>query len=415
MRGGRRTIGSLLAAAAAALVAAAPAAAVPDCTGGLLEKRVLISGKGLMESVIVDDRGRLFYSDGGLKAILRVDRPGAEPRVLTDGIEAPGGMAFDGAGKLLVGYGDSVQNGSTGLLMPRAGIYRVDPDTGARTTYATNTQMSNGMVRAVDGTVFVSSDLSPRGIDRVSPTGGVQIGWAAVNSANGLAIDRSGRYLFAAQTFQPAAIARVEISNPATIETFAAAGPGDMQGGPDGMDIDAQDRLYVAVNLAGELWRVGTDRSICALGRGLGMASAVALGRGAQGFAAGNLYVVNFGGVLTELRGAGPGAAAPPAAPAALDRVVPRIRSLYWQRVPRRITFTLSEPAEIVMTIQRRVGRRLVTLRTVRFWARRAGLQRVVPRLRGRALTRDRYRITVRAADRAGNRSGLRAIRFGVL
>ena len=44
-----------------------------------------------------------------------------------------------------------------------------------------------------------------------------------------------------------------------------------------------------------------SDGTICALARGLKFPSAVALGRGAAGFSAGNLYAVTFSGDIVAL------------------------------------------------------------------------------------------------------------------
>jgi hypothetical protein len=67
------------------------------------------------------------------------------------------------------------------------------------------------------------------------------------------------------------------------------------------MTRDDRDRLFVAVNLAGEVWRVDPDRTACRLASGIGNASALNWGGGAPGFPAENLYVVGFSGVLVEL------------------------------------------------------------------------------------------------------------------
>jgi sugar lactone lactonase YvrE len=371
------------------------ASAAPDCAAGQPPPRALITGKGTLESVIVDDGGRLFYTDVTAKALMRVDRPGADPVKVAGDIDSPGGLAFDGSGKLLVGYGDAFENGGQGNIQGQAGLLRIDPNTGAKTTYATGTQMSNGVVRAADGTVFASSDAGVNGIDRVSPSGQVQRAWAQVVSANGLAIDSTGRFLYAAQTFQPAAIARVEIAHPANVETYARPGPEDISAGPDGMTIDDRDRLFVAANGGGQIWRVNTDRSICALARGLLLPSAVAFGHGSTGFSARNLYAVTFSGQVIEIAGAGK--AAGPA-----DAVRPVISAVSVSRRNRTLRFRLSEPADVHVTVAHRGAR----ARAARTLHGRAG--RNAMRLRGLCTRRARrcaYRVRLRATDPAGNRS----------
>jgi sugar lactone lactonase YvrE len=302
--GSRRIAGWALGALAALATLAAPAAhAVPDCPDRPTA-RSLLAGQGVLESVIVDERGRLFYSDTTRKAFLRIDAPGAEPVVLAADVEQPGGLAFAPDGALIAGQGNGFVNGALGNASPRAALLRIDPDTGERSTYATGVSMGNGLAAAPDGTIFASDDAG-LDLDRIPPGGGVaERGWARVVSANGLAVDDAGEYLYAAQTFQPAAIQRVEIANPANVETFARPGPDDVAAGLDGMTRGDDGRLYVAANGAGEVWRVATDGALCALARGLRFPSAVAVGRGDAGFADGNVYAVTFAGDLVELRGA---------------------------------------------------------------------------------------------------------------
>lgn len=91
--------------------------------------------------------------------------------------------------------------------------------------------MANGLVRAAGGTVFASSDVGV-GIDRIAPDGTAPLRWASVISANGPAIDRAGRYHSAAQTFQPAAVARIDLTDPSKVETFATPSPDGIVSGP---------------------------------------------------------------------------------------------------------------------------------------------------------------------------------------
>ena len=266
--------------------------------------RVLHTGLGVLESAIVDPQGRLFFTsqtwDGLFGAVLRMDHPDAQPVELAGGIISPGGLAFDDRGMLIVGFGDGPPQGLIGNVAGLAGLLLVDPDSGDRETWITGLGMANGVARAADGTVFASNDLGTH-IDRVDPHGNVQRRWAKVPSANGLAIDPGGRYLYAAQTFVAAAIKRVEIANPANVTTHAHPGRLARAAALDGLAIDHTGRLYVAANSAGQIWRVAADGTIEALARGLKFPSAVAIGQGPHGFHEGNLYAVTFHGDIVEL------------------------------------------------------------------------------------------------------------------
>ena len=291
-----------LAAAVAGLAAlAAPAAAAPPCAGSAPQVNTLLESQGVLESVIVSDDGRLFFTAND--ALMRLDRPGGEPRLLTPVIE-PGGLAFDRDGSLIVGFGNSIANGTIGDTDPQAGLLRVDPDTGASEVYATGLSMANGVTSAPDGSFYASNDFGAN-VDRVR-NGQTEHGFAKVQSGNGIVVDSSGRYLYVAQTLVDAAIQRVEIAAPQNVTPYVVAEPADRAAGLDGMAIDARDRLFVAANLGGQIWRVaGSPPAICVLLDGLAPfpdgPSAVATGSNRGPFPAENLYAVSFNGLLLEL------------------------------------------------------------------------------------------------------------------
>jgi sugar lactone lactonase YvrE len=158
--------------------------------------------------------------------------------------------------------------------------------------------MSNGITRGRDGAYYASNDFG-NGIDRFF-AGQVTDNWSPVETPNGLVIDSTGRYLYAAQTFKPASIAQIDLATGAST-TYADAAPADIAGGPDGLTRDSHDRLYVAANGAGEVWRVNRDRTICALARGYPTVSSLTFGGGKRGFASRNLYAVTFTGLVVEL------------------------------------------------------------------------------------------------------------------
>jgi sugar lactone lactonase YvrE len=270
--------------------------AVRPC-GSLSRWRVLRSGCGLLESVIVHD-GRLFFTSQTRCALLRLDAPDAEPVPVAAGVPAPGGLAVAGDGRLILGFGDSPRGGITGNWSPRAGLLLVEPDGGDVQPWVRGLGMANGVARAPDGTVFASNDFGTH-LDRVAPDGTVEPRWARVPSANGLAVDAAGRYVYAAQTFTRAAIRRVEIARPDNVTAHARPPLAAAVSLLDGLDIDDAGRLYVACNGAGQIWRVDPDGRICAIARGLGSPSAVAVGSSGTAFP--ELYAVTFGGDVIEI------------------------------------------------------------------------------------------------------------------
>ena len=85
--------------AAAPAVATAAVAACPDARA----PRVLYREQGQLESVLVDRRGRLLFTDRTRHALLVVARRGARPRVLARGIADPGGLAEDARSRIARG------------------------------------------------------------------------------------------------------------------------------------------------------------------------------------------------------------------------------------------------------------------------------------------------------------------------
>lgn len=308
----RRTVALASSALALALLAPSAALAVPppDCAG-TSPTRVIFSGQGRLESVIADRFGRLYFTatdPTGAGKLMKAGSPTAPPRVLAEDLDAPGGMVFDD-GQLLVGRGNSIANGSQGDENPVAELLSVDLKTGVKRVFARGLGMANGVARSPDGTIFASNDFGSK-LDRIAGAlgrgtpGTVTHGFAEVETGNGMAVDRAGKFLYVNQTFTPtAAIQRVEIANPSRVKTFASV-PGEANVTLDGMTRDRANNLYVAALGRGQVWRVDTRGRICVVAGGLSAPSALAFGRGDKRFSGGNLYVVSFGGEVVEIPGA---------------------------------------------------------------------------------------------------------------
>jgi hypothetical protein len=146
--------------------------------------------------VIADGRGGLLYTDLTANALMELDRPGTTPRKVAT-VPRGGGLALLPDGKVIVGSGNGLADGLLGALVPRAKLLRVDLDSGRVDTFASGLPMANGLARGLDATIYASDDLTlASGIDRVVGSN-EQPRWAHVPSANGLAVDSTGRYLLA--------------------------------------------------------------------------------------------------------------------------------------------------------------------------------------------------------------------------
>lgn len=282
---------------------ASPALAAPNCAPSVPAATPLFSGGGILESVIVDNQGRLYFTDSTAGQLRRIDYPGGQAYTIASGLANPGGLALDGDGQhIFVGVGNGFAGGLLGNLIPQAKIMRLNTANGSYVQFATGLRMANGLARAADGTMYASSDVGTS-IDKISPTGVVTNNWANVLSGNGLVIDPGNKFLFVNQTFVPASITRIPLGNPGAAQTYMRAGLLDIAAGLDGLTMDPRGRLVAAANSGLSIWRVSSASSYCVIGRNLLLPSAVAYGRGNTGFSAGHLYAVTFTGGVFEIPG----------------------------------------------------------------------------------------------------------------
>lgn len=292
--------GVLLLSAGLARAAELTASGLPRCEG-VGSARTLLSGQGPLESIAFDRQGRLLYTNMLQSALVQLASPQGSPTVLAKGLSSPGGIAVADERHAYVGTGNSLN----GLLpqLGKAGISRVDLQTGAVTPVVKGLSMANGLVRAQDGTFYASDDLAAS-LDRVLPDGRVQRMWLKQNS-NGLALSVDQQTLYVNQMI-PARVVAVN-RNTGQTSLVADAPPARKWSWLDGLDIDAQGRLYVVSYWGGEVWRLEPDTGqMCLLVEGLLMPSAVAVGRAGQGFEATSVYIATHSGRVHEVRQAVP-------------------------------------------------------------------------------------------------------------
>lgn len=267
---------------------------MPECAGvGSL--RVVRDQLGTLESAAFDPSGRLLYTGVGKKALIRMDQPGATPVTVATGLSAPGGIAVVNAHEAYVGSGNSL-----GGLIPALGaatIMRVNLDTGEVKPHVKGLSMSNGLVRASDGSFYASDDFA-KSLDRVLPDGTVQRTWVKLNS-NGLALSKDEKTLYVNQ-FLPAKVYAVDVATGA-YKVHGEVPSERSLTGLDGLSIDDSGNLYIAAYFSGEVWRLAPDGQFCRLAKGLSLPSAPVVGRSGQGYAPTSLYVVSHSGHLYEV------------------------------------------------------------------------------------------------------------------
>lgn len=165
--------------------------------------------------------------------------------------------------------------------------------------------MPNGLAFLPSGDAVVSRSVgSATGITRipVADPSKPQFRWAALDESNGLAVDPTGTWLYADETFTAESeVFRIRIGDPKVIESVARLGAAGVPKGLDDMTIDGDGVLYITANGSGEVIRLDprNGRS-CVIARGLRNPSAVKFGNG-TGWPASQLYVSGFDGALQEL------------------------------------------------------------------------------------------------------------------
>jgi sugar lactone lactonase YvrE len=298
LRGVRTLVAAFALTAVFAAVPPAHGADEKSCTAWT--QKTLKSGLGSLENLEFDGTGGLLLSASGPQAIQRMT-PDGTVTTLIPAVNAPGGQRLIGR-TLYFNTGDSAQSGLAGT--PDGTIDRFDLDTGVRSTFATGLTMPNGLAVLPNGDFVVSRDIgSGTGITRVplNDPGHPQANWAQIDDQNGMAVDPTGTWLYAVQTFTAdSAVLKIRIADPSDKSVVASlAGPTPK--GLDDMTIDASGTLFVAANGTGEVLRLDPATGThCLIATGLQNPSSLKFGSG-PGWSEKNLYVTSFDGTVREL------------------------------------------------------------------------------------------------------------------
>ena len=312
-----------------AIALLATVAALPSPAGAATDfcapwqQKTLKSGLGSLENLEFDGSGGMLLSASSPGAIERLT-PDGTVTTLVPGVNAPGGQRVVGR-TLYFNTGDAAQSGLAGT--PDGTLDRFDLDTHVRSTFASGLTMPNGLAVLPNGDFVVSRDLgSGTGITRIpaSDPGHPQPNWAQLDDQNGMAVDPTGTWLYAVQTFTAdSAVWKFRISNPSEKSVVASlAGPTPK--GLDDMTIDSAGVLYIAANGTGEVMKLDpASGRHCVIVSGLQNPSSVKFGRG-PGWNSHHLYLTGFDGAVREL--IPPGSAPTPPAPPRRKRLALSVR-----------------------------------------------------------------------------------------
>jgi len=233
------------------------------------------------EGIAFNGEGRLFVTCN--RSLWEIGPDGATRKVTE--LFSNLGIAAIGARDLLVadfGPTNAFQNGrnSDGI------VWRVSPD-GDKHEVATGIGDPNFILVLENGSYLVSDDATAD-IYLVGEDGMPQLFSTAVNHPNGLALSADGKMLYVAQIFSN--IRPVVMDNAVWAMPLADGRPARdarvvVRAGPnaavDGLAMDADGRVYIAANRAGELWRFDPDSGeMLLLARGMIGIASLAFGAG---------------------------------------------------------------------------------------------------------------------------------------
>jgi sugar lactone lactonase YvrE len=295
----------------------APAGGQTPCE--MWSMATVASGLDRIENLEPDGTGGMLISSGPRSAIERLTRDGATTTVAK--ASNPGGLRVRGR-KLFAVTGTNVVDGATNR--PTGTVEKIDLRKGDKTTYSAGLTSPNGLVFDGNGNAYVSRDGgSLVGPDPWVPnpfSGGIgtemyvtkipatsplqpDTKWAALPDTNGLAVDSSNTWLYAATTFNfNASVYRILLTDPSQIQKVADLGSvTDPANGLDDMTFGTDGNLYLTANGMGRIWQLDPETGErCVIAAGLQNPTAVKFGRG-PGWPSDHLFVSGWDGEIREL------------------------------------------------------------------------------------------------------------------
>lgn len=271
------------------------AASLPAGTVEVVASGFEVEGLVGTEGVVFSPDGRLFV--GGTAA----QGGGYVAEVQPDGTwsvlaEVPGSVGLAWWQDTLV-----VASGAE-----EGGVVAVDVHSGETRWLATGIPSANFPLPTPWGTLLVATHTVDR-VYEVQPDGAVSVWADALETPNGLAFSPDGAWLYVANTYgNPNRFGRIPVSGgvAGAWEPLAELPVGSTQ---DGLAIDAEGVVYIALNVPGQVARVQPDGAWEVLAEGVDWAASLAFGVG-PGWDACSLYTTSlFSGELYQVGAGAPG------------------------------------------------------------------------------------------------------------
>jgi len=174
----------------------------------------------------------------------------------------------------------SSENGILAAGIDTGELLLFDPTSGSSEVIAQDLGAPNFVVTTPWGTILVSDDSQGEDtIDEVTSDGEVSTWVQGVPTPNGMVFSLDHRTLYVATTFQEPGLWRVPVS-----EDGQAGAPAKWvsfeETTPDGIAIDSEGNVYVALNISGQIAKVDPEGNASFLAEGVDYAASLAFGQG---------------------------------------------------------------------------------------------------------------------------------------
>lgn len=244
------------------------------------------------EGVVFDADGTLYVSSqdqDGPDVLLEVALDGSHATVAS--AESILGLESDARGIIAAAIG-------TGEVL------LIDPTDGSNDVITDALDAPNFVVTTAWDTILVSDDSRGTSvIYEVTWDGDVSTWTDEVPTPNGMVFSLDGRTLYVATTFEETGLWRVPVSESGEAGTAEKWVDFDSSTAPDGVAIDSEGSVYVALNTAGQIAKVDESGNVTTLATGLTGPASLAFGQGE--FDPCSLYVTSLFSTQMSRVGAG--------------------------------------------------------------------------------------------------------------
>lgn len=245
------------------------------CATDITEGEVQVFGD---PTPLVRSEGIVFDSDGTLYVSAQDPVDDQVPDQLIE-VMLDGSNGEVAEAESILGL-ESDPMGILGAGISTANLLLIDPSDGSNEEVATGLGEPNFVVTTSWGTILVSDDRPEVGsILEVTWDGEVSTWSDEVPTPNGMVFSLDGSWLYVAATFEEAGLWRIPVSSEGVADTAERWVPYD-SAAPDGVAIDSEDNVYVALNTAGQIAKVDPEGNSTTLAMGMMGPASLAFGQG---------------------------------------------------------------------------------------------------------------------------------------